>query len=390
MAVVINGTTGIDKVQDGSIGTADLASGAVTAAKLNVGQIGGRRNLAINGAMQVAQRGTSTSSVTTSGYYTVDRFGMALGTYGTWTVSQETDGPTGFKYSNKWLCTTANASPTSTQYGMVYQAFEARDFRGMGYGSSDAKNLTISFWVKSNKTGSASVGAFFYDDSNNYFHSKQYTINSADTWEHKIVTIAPDTTHSLRTPDQQQGFTVEWFLGGGSNYTGGSHNTWTTSQTNRNVSNIGIGTAVNDYLQLTGVQIEFGDTATPFEHRSYGEELAACQRYYFAFIDAGSGGEAWVTTATCYNTTNAYGGVRFPVSMRAIPTLKQYTGTDVWQLYNNTQADRFDSFTMFGATQSTKHSAMIYNNDVIAITAGQSGNFQGGNSACYLHFDAEL
>jgi hypothetical protein len=157
------------------------------------------------------------------------------------------------------------------------------------------------------------------------------------------------------------------------------------SSTNTNVS-----ITSGDYIETAQVQLELGSEATPFEHRSYGDELARCQRYYFAFINAGSGQDAWVTTASCYSTNNAYGGLRFPVTMRAIPTLKQYTGTNVWQFYNNNSSDTFNSFTMFGAPQSTVSSAMLYNAQTFAVTAGHSGNYQGNNSSCYLHFDAEL
>ena len=362
----------------------------------SIGQYGGRRNLAINGAMQVAQRGSSTSSVTTTGIYAADRFGMALGTYGTWTVSQETDGPTGFKYSNKWLCTTANSSPSSNEYGMVSQAFEARDFRGMGYGSSDAKNLTISFWVKSNKTGNASVGAFFYDDSNNYFHSKQYTINSADTWEYKVVTISPDTSHSLRTPDEQQGFTVEWFLGGGSNFTGGSHDTWTTSQTNRNVSNIGIGTAVNDYLQLTGVQIEIGDIATPFEHRSYGEELLLCQRYYERIQmgagtrdDAGSlsvPGEYLIGVGYVYTTTRIFGHYRYITSKRTIPSGYISDGTSIEALDTGTWRTASSVNLRLNEHSMRLDCAM----STAMAAAGNACELRMEGSGNYIGIDAEL
>lgn len=364
----------------------------------SIGQYGGRRNLAINGAMQIAQRQTSISGRTSTGIYAADRFGMALSSFGTWTISQETDAPTGFKYSNKWLCTTANASPTSSQYGMVYQAFETRDFRGIGYGSSDAKNLTISFWVKSNKTGNASVGAFFYDDSNNYFHSKQYTINSADTWEYKTVTMSPNTSNSLRTPDEQQGFTVEWFLGGGSNYTGGSHDSWSTSQTNRNVSNIGIGTAVNDYLQLTGVQIEIGDIATPFEHRSYAEELALCQRYYERIQDyspqsqdttGSTSTEVLIGLGLALSSTRVLGRLDgWKVTKRVPPTVSisddaqiQAIQTGAW--YSATNTPNFRA-SIFGCRPDFTHAG--------SFTAGGAVELRFNNDGtnAYIEIDAEL
>jgi hypothetical protein len=278
---------------------------------LSSGQLS-NRNLIINGAMQVAQRGTSASSVTSGGYYASDRFQAAMSSLGTWTISRETDAPSGFKYSHKYLCTVADASPGVNDYINCNYPFETQDVRLLNYGFSNAKKATLSFWVKSNKTGNASVGCFHYTGSTNYFYSQQYTINTADTWEYKTVTINPNTTGGFRTEDTLQGFTVEWFLNGGSSKTGGSHDSWSTSQTNRNVSNLGLGGAVNDYWQITGVQLEVGDTATPFEHRSYGQELALCQRYFQT--GGNCGGRAYSTQAM-----QAY--YQFPVQMRATPTI---------------------------------------------------------------------
>ena len=241
----------------------------------------GRKNLIINGAMMVAQRGTSQASVSSLGYYTVDRFQTVLSNLGTWTVSRETDAPNGFQYSLKHTCTTADSSPASSDYAIIYQSFETQNVKNsLRYGTSSAQNVTLSFWVKSNKTGNASTGIFFSNSGTNRYISKQYQINNSGTWEYKTITFPPNTTLTMDLGDTEGGLFVEWWMNSGSNFSGGNHDVWSTSSTVRNASNLGVGGATSDYFQITGVQLEVGKNATEFEHRSYGEELALCKRYY--------------------------------------------------------------------------------------------------------------
>ena len=356
---------------------------------VNLGQLG-NRNLIINGAMQVAQRGTSS---TTDGYQTVDRFRSGLGE-GTATLSQEslTSGDPydlGFRKFHR-ITNTAGSSSNATRR-RIYTTIEAQDLASKGWNyTSSSSYITLSFWVRSSLSGTYYIYLQTMDGTN-----KNYTMSfalTANTWTKVVKHISGDSGITINN-DNGAGMRVHVMANFGTDFTGTmSTDTWgNMSNTNRTPDDTtGWYSTTGATYDITGVQLEVGDTATPFEHRSYGDELAKCQRYYYAFINAGSGGEAWVTTASCYNTTNAYGGVRFPVTMRTIPTLIQYIGTDVWQFYNVNSSDRFDSFTLFGSPQTTISSAMIYNTDTISITAGHSGNFQGGNTACYLHFDAEL
>ena len=350
------------------------------------------RNLIINGAMQVAQRGTSATvgpNGTGEGYTTLDRWNNALnhGTAVT-TFSQSSDSPSTFASSLKYEVTTAQSSLSSSDFWLLNYRIEGQDLQGVGKGTSSAKQLTLSFWVKATKTGTNNVE--LTDNDNNRFTTKQFTVDSSNTWEYKTITFDADTTGAFGN-DNGSSLNVQWWISAGSNWTSGSITSWAPEvAANRAPGQVNNLDTVGNVFQITGVKLEVGGVATEFDHRSYGEELALCQRYYYAFINSGSGNEAWITTATSYNSSNAYGGVRFPVTMRAIPSLRQYTGTDVWQYYNNNQSDRFDSFTIFGANQTTTSAAMIYNNDVMTLTAGQSGNFQGGNVSCYMHFDAEL
>jgi len=238
------------------------------------------RSFIINGAMQVAQRATSVTGVTTSTYNAVDRFLTTLNVLGTWTVSQEVDAPVGFKYSLKHTCTTADSSPATSDYAIVYHRIETQNIAPqIGYGTSSAKDLTLSFWVKSNKTGAASVG-IFASVGTNIFTTLQYTINSADTWEYKTVTFSPLTTAAIAATDNETGMTVEWWMNSGSAFSGTAATGWVVDGPSRNAYNIGIGGAVGDYFQITGVQLEVGSKSTAFEYLSYHDEIAKCQRYY--------------------------------------------------------------------------------------------------------------
>jgi hypothetical protein len=291
------------------------------------------RNLIINGAMQVAQRGTQVTGVTTSGYRTCDRFEFAAISLGTWTVDQDTNAPNGFSNSFKVTCTTADASPAANDQCFILYGIEAQNLQSLGFGTSDAKSTTLSFWVRSNKTGNASI-VLMQPDNSSELVSFQYSISSADTWEHKTISIPADTAGVINN-DNGEGLQIEWWLNSGSNKTGGSHQaTWSTyNEANRNVSNLGVGGATSDYFQITGVQLEVGEVATPFEHRSYGDELARCQRYFATNYRTGSAiGSAWDSPYTYGFGGDMPGGagrirVQFPVSMRATPTMTYY-GSD--------------------------------------------------------------
>ena len=258
-----------------------MALSKIDAAGLDIGQIGGRRNLIINGAMQVAQRGTSFTGITSgTGTYTLDRYDVYFGSLGTWTVEQSTDSPNGFSNSLKCTATTADASPAAGDYAGIVQFIEAQNLQGLGFGTADAKSSTLSFWVKSNKTGTATL-EIRQDDNSSKSISPSYTINSADTWEYKTISVPADTAGVINN-DNGIGFQVEWWLNSGSTYTSGtSQTTWTAANNaDRNAANLGVGGATSDYFAITGVQLEVGSVATPFEHRSYGEEFLNCCRYY--------------------------------------------------------------------------------------------------------------
>ena len=257
---------------------ADAVSGGATSEQL----LQGRRNLIINGAMQVAQRGTSFSGVT-GNQYTLDRFNHEIGASGTWTVSQSSNAPSGFYKSLRYEVTSAATQGEST-YAIIEQRVEKLNLTHLAYGTADAKPITLSFWVRSNVTGERNVNAMMVSDTSpDRALYKTYTINAADTWEFKTITFAGDTQYAVEDDIGTGSLQIEWWLGGGTTFTGisGNKTEWTNSDTAARANETAnLAATVGNYIEITGVQLELGSVATPFEHRSYGEELALCQWYF--------------------------------------------------------------------------------------------------------------
>jgi len=270
------------------------------------------RNIIINGDMSIAQRGTS-SSITTSGYYTVDRFNMPINTMGTFTVSQSTDTPSGqgFSTSSKYDCTTADASPASGDYIRFEQYVEAQNLQYLKFGTANAQSLTLSFWVKSTKTGTYIAELRNFDGGRTICNS--YTINASNTWEKKTITVSGDTSGSFNN-DNGLGLACIFWLGAGSDFTSGTLATdWeATTSANRAVGQVNLADSTSNDWYITGVQLEAGTTASDFEFLPYDVNLERCQRYFQK-----SGTFMGVATNTTTIQTNIY----FPVPMRVEPSL---------------------------------------------------------------------
>jgi hypothetical protein len=332
------------------------------------------RNLIIGGAMNVAQRATQVTGVTTSGYRTCDRFSFDMSALGTWTVDQSTDSPNVFSNSFKLTCTTADASPAAGDYALLYYSIEAQNLQHLGFGTADAKSLTLSFWVKSNKTGSASA-ELIQDDNSNKLFSNSYTINSADTWEYKTISIPADTAGIINN-DNGAGLNLGIWLNSGSSYTGGSHaTTWAAlNQTNRNVSNLAVGGAVNDYFAITGVQLEVGDVATPFEHESFGQTLAKCQRYYYR-LTANANYSGW---ADGYWNNANQATLIFPISvpMRSSPSVDSTGLSGDYILVNANAVHACTSIPSFFKSTITSDGSCA----LVTLLAYSTGNGTAGNA----------
>jgi len=356
------------------------------------------RNLIINGAMQVSQRATSKTNVgpngTGEGYTVLDRFQISLSGDQVSTFSQSTDAPSGFSNSAKIEVTTADTSLAATQFWHLRYGFEGQDLQSLAKGTSDAKAFTISFYVKSNKTGVYTVG--LADVDNDRQNALSYTINSANTWERKSLTFNPDTTGAF-TNDNNLSLRLNFALLGGADLKSGTffNGTWGGDVDANAVhpNQVNLADTVGNEWYITGVQMEFGEQATPFEHRSFGDGLARCQRYFLNYADVRNdyGMTGDLGTGSMYNSSILMCCIRFPVEMRTAPTMTHGSGTDFYRFWRNGAEDKFNGWTYWydanrlgGALQSEAN---------ISGTAGHAGRvmvLSSAGDAGYIHLDAEL
>ena len=298
-------------------------------------QIGGRRNLMINGGMLVAQRGDMTG-MTVSQYTTCDRFKVEMSSAGTWSTAQSTTTPDGFAKSLKLDCTTADGSLSAGDYILVSHYFEGQNLQHLKKGTSGAEKLTLSFHVRSNKTGTYIVE--FYDADNSRSISKSYTIDSANTFEKKTITIDGDTSGAFDN-DASGSLGIFFYLGAGSNFTSGTLNTSWGSRTLANVAvgQVNLADSTDNEILITGVQLEVGSQATPFEHRQYGEELNLAKRYFermFRGGNAPNGTEiSIVSSGVWYGAGHVLADFRYSPK-RASPTIS-ISETGVIGFYGN-------------------------------------------------------
>jgi len=238
------------------------------------------KNLIINGAMQVAQRNSTQTGITGAAQFVIDRMrtSFTLGT-GAYTLNHSTDAPEGFANSYHIDVTTAMTLGGANDGCGMLQQFEGQNLQHLKKGTSNAEDLTLSFWIKSTKTGTYIVE--LYDNDNTRQIAKSYTVNSSDTWEKKELTFPGDTTGSLDN-DNQSSLWVNFFFAAGTTYTSGTLNTSWASHVNANraVGQVNALDSTSNNIYVTGIQLEVGDVATPFEHETYGETLAKCKRYY--------------------------------------------------------------------------------------------------------------
>jgi hypothetical protein len=365
-----------------------MAVTTIPSAGLTLGAQVNFRNLIINGDMSIAQRGTSASGITSSGYQTVDRLTLDLNSAGTWTVSQDTDVPTGqgFSKSFKLACTTANASLSASNRIAFRQFFEGQMFQLLKKGTSNAESVTLSFWVKSNKTGTYVIE--LYDHDNSRHINKSYTINSADTWEKKTLTFAGDTTGSLDN-DNALSFHLEFWLGAGSTYTSGSLQTsWGSNTTaNRAVGVVNLADSTSNYINFTGVQLEVGTSASDFEFLPYDVNLQRCLRYCQKWVPNSGSVAMRLGNGAIMDTQNMY-FVAFPsVEMRTKPSLTLNSTTD-WRIFHRgtTATTTNLTFETHGTNQVFNFLATVSS----GLTSGDCGQLIGNSTNNYALFDAEL
>ena len=278
----------------------------------------GRKNILINGDFRIAQRGTSSNSMAGNVYATVDRFfSYTANTNGTVTQTQDDDTPFGIGYSFKFESSNTG-SPTNTSYYGIQQRVEGNHCAdAIVYGS------TVSFWVKSNKSGLFPI-AVFQNDSNNVTtrYSTQAYVNGNGTWQYITKYIPPGPAANNPRNDNAASYYFDISMQAGSAYafTSGQLNNWVQSGSVAG-PNFGLCESNGNYIQFAMIQVEVGKNATEFEHRPYGEELALCKRYYQRMGDTNTNeltlGGYSVSGSTIYKS------VQLPVEMRAVPTLSQ-------------------------------------------------------------------
>jgi hypothetical protein len=337
--------------------------------------------------MQVHQRGTSATGMTVSGYYSADRWRTAIGAaMATWTQTVENDAPTGSGLSKslKVLCTTAAESPPAAGFTIVQQRLEGQDVQRVKKGTALAEQLTLSFWVKSNVTGT--YVADIFDQDNTRVASATYQVSSSATWERKVITFPSDATGAFNS-DAEQSLEVNWWLTAGSDRNSGTlGTTWASaSNINRAVGQTNVAAATNNYWQITGVQLETGPVATPFEFEPYGTTLGRCQRYYY--LHAGAEGNC-VGVGGYYSATYLeVVGIQFPTTMRTAPSLVIATGTNYYRAWGNGGSDDLNSFTIADASVT---SANLYNNTEANGTIATIAKVVNLNAAASVAFSAEM
>jgi len=317
MAVTIDGNTGIDKVQDGSIGTADLAADAVTTAKVADTVNLGRRNLVINGRFQFWQRGTSITGNSSAAPFLADRFFVQDSSQFTSNISRDIDVPSGqgFIFSQKREWTTAHDLSNTGSYSTTEHKIERNDVNHLMCGTSDAKQVTLSFWVKSSVTGNHSFTMQIFASSRRSYKTT-YNIAAANTWEKKTITIQMDTNSAgaFSGGGKTAGIFLRWGHGAGSQYSNSNTDAFETTDTFFVTGSAAPASVTNATWYITGIQLEVGDTATPFEFLRQGEEEALCQRYFYA----SDNGEMNCVMGT---STEGLGMGSFPTKMRVSPTV---------------------------------------------------------------------
>ena len=413
-------TTGI--IADGAVVATDIANGTVTGPKLGANSVSsnnivsvlgsaitantiansaiqtgavenylranaldfGMRNRIINGAMRIDQRNAGASATPSNGQYTLDRWQQQMSASAKFSVQRDSSANTVAGFTSSLKVTSLSAySVSSTDYFDITQNIEGFNVADLGWGTANARPVTLSFWVRSSLTGT--FGGSLMNNDYNRSNPYTYTISAADTWEYKTVTVAGDVTGTwLKT--NGTGMQVNFSLGAGATRSG-TAGTWAGSQLWSATGATSVVGTNGATWYITGVQLEEGSVPTPFEYRQYGTELALCQRYYFktkpaAYSSISSGG---------YNssTTVFQGFLQFPVTMRIAPTALEQSGT----------AGHYEVVNQNGATACSSVPSYVDATDILTrtqftvssgLTGGYSGTARTNNAAGFLAWSAEL
>jgi hypothetical protein len=358
---------------------------AALIANVNKGSSLANKNFIINGAMNVAQRGTSSTGISSSNYYTVDRFKCTIeNTAGRLTMEQVADGPDGFANCTKLTCTTADTSIASNEALILNQNIEGQNLQSLKKGTSDAVPVTVSFYVKANASATYTIELKSGDGGTNRMNSHEFSVTTG--WTRITKTFVGDTSQAL-DDDNNTSIQFNLWLHGGSDYTGGTHtdNVWHTTNNQRvGDSQTSFFDSTSRTFFITGIQMEIGEKATEFEHEPIGATLEKCQRYYTRFQATsnysyyGSGVSSATTTARIFKS--------FPVEMNHVPVLEQ-SANNTWNIYPPGAGFTADA---------TINNASVWGS-AINCTTGASQTANGGchvtannTTDAYFAFESEL
>ena len=351
------------------------------------------RNVVINGGMEISQRGTISTGNTSGGYKTCDRWELSLNTAGTWTVTRSGTCPDGFNHSIKLDCTTANTSLSATSFLEVRTAFEGQDLRRFAKGTTSAKPITVSFYVKTNKNGTYAVE--LYDVDNTKIATSLYTVSNSN-WNRYEFTIPASTNTGQFVNDNNKSLTLGFILAAGTNYTNGTQYGFFVQGSNLNRAaglTVNLADSTSNEFYLTGVQMEEGSVATPFEHKSFTEELTRCYRYYRRFGANGS-----LPTPAPYNRFSigyspSSSDVRFPFQldppMRIKPVNSNFSKSGSFSI----QPGSIGSYSLTCDDNSCSPSMLIaiMGSTSVSSGAGSAVSLHANNdTSAYIDISAEL
>jgi len=373
---------------------------AISGANLTgISSPGKARNLIINGAMQVAQRGTS-SSATGNAFLTLDRFRLTYSGQDEALTQEQADvasGTTPYSLGFRKCFKLTNGNQTSgagtTDYARIGYAIEAQDIANSGWNYTSASSyITFQFWIKSSVAQSFKV-EFYSDDGTRQVYSIDTGSLSADTWT-KVTKTIPGNSNLTFNNDNGEGLHIRFLPFFGTDYTDNSvtENAWASySGSTRTKDNTSTWWTTNDAtFEITGVQLELGSTATDFEHRSFAQELALCQRYFYMHAsgaEASTSNRAPIATGAMYSSGNWNGTVNFPVKMRTSPSLYKVQGTDYFIIFGDGGNNTCSSA---GIDTTCPQSGTINLSNGLAQTSGTSHWGVINNDLARLGFQAEL
>jgi hypothetical protein len=364
------------------------------------------RNKVINGDFQIFQRATAATTAAQNTYNTADRWKAQVSNDGAFTTEQETlsladQATTGSATAFEIKCTSTDSSIAAGQYALISQDIEAQYLQDLLYGTSSAKDITVSFWCKSNLTGTFSL-FLIKMDSTAYYIPTEFSLSSADTWEKKTITITPTQgstsfitgSAAIINNDNGHGIQLGIALAAGSNLQG-TNNTWSTSANYTTSNQVNFLSSTDNNFYLTNVQLEIGSDATDFEKLPFDVQFQRCQRYLQCITHNATtsgnvtGDNKYVMDVHFYNDTACYGSYMFPVQMRGTPTVVATDTSNAMRVYYKGTYDSIDNLSLEGTARFNHILLSNFTDIADNDQAGAAGHIYNYDNA-QVFVDAEL